>query len=78
MKKLTILSVAFLAISFASCKKDRTCSCTTTHTSTAYADETLSEEITLKKTSKGRAKRSCVKETWTSANDVKTTDCKLK
>ena len=27
MKKLSILSIAFLAISFASCKKDYTCTC---------------------------------------------------
>jgi hypothetical protein len=28
MKKITVLAVALLAISFASCKKERTCSCT--------------------------------------------------
>lgn len=31
MKKITVLAVAALAISFASCKKDRTCTCTTTY-----------------------------------------------
>ena len=30
MKKITLLAVAFVAISFASCKKDRVCTCTTT------------------------------------------------
>jgi len=30
MKKITLLAVAALAISFASCKKDRECECTTT------------------------------------------------
>lgn len=30
MKKMTLLAVAALAISFASCKKDYTCECTTT------------------------------------------------
>lgn len=30
MKKITLFAVATLAISFASCKKDRTCTCTTT------------------------------------------------
>ncbi|MES2762172.1 MAG: hypothetical protein V4677_08195 [Bacteroidota bacterium] len=29
MKKLSILSIACLAISFASCKKDYTCTCST-------------------------------------------------
>ncbi len=28
MKKITLLAVAFIAISFASCKKDRVCTCT--------------------------------------------------
>lgn len=32
MKKITLLAVAFVAISFASCKKDRTCTCTTSGT----------------------------------------------
>jgi hypothetical protein len=27
MKKITLLAVAFVAISFASCKKDRVCTC---------------------------------------------------
>ena len=30
MKKITILSIAIIALSFASCKKDRTCTCSTT------------------------------------------------
>ena len=38
MKKITLLAVAFLAISFASCKKTHVCSCsnngTTTYTTT--------------------------------------------
>jgi len=32
MKKLSILSIAFVAISFASCKKDYTCTCSTSVT----------------------------------------------
>ncbi len=31
MKKITLLAVAFVAISFASCKKDRVCTCTETN-----------------------------------------------
>lgn len=30
MKKITLLAIAALTISFASCKKDRTCECTST------------------------------------------------
>jgi hypothetical protein len=33
MKKITLFAVAFVAITFASCKKDRVCTCTTTPTS---------------------------------------------
>jgi hypothetical protein len=32
MKKLAILSIAFVAVSFASCKKDYTCTCTSSGT----------------------------------------------
>jgi hypothetical protein len=32
MKKITLLAIAALAISFASCKKDYTCTCTTSYT----------------------------------------------
>ncbi len=33
MKKITLIAIAFVSLSIASCKKDRTCSCTTTITS---------------------------------------------
>lgn len=35
MKKMTLLAVAFVAVSFASCKKDYTCTCTSSGSSTA-------------------------------------------
>ena len=41
MKKITLLAVAFIAISFASCKKDRVCTCTDVDggiTETTYFD----------------------------------------
>ncbi|MCA6435228.1 MAG: hypothetical protein ACK5QC_10860 [Bacteroidota bacterium] len=56
MKKITILAVALVAISFASCKKDRTCSCTTTSTPPTGAAFTSTEEVTIKKVTKGQAK----------------------
>ena len=34
MKKITIIAVALIAVSFASCKKAKTCSCSTTYTKT--------------------------------------------
>lgn len=52
MKKITLLAVAVVAISFASCKKDRTCSCTTTNTPPVGAATTWSEDVTVKKAKK--------------------------
>ena len=52
MKKITILAVAALAISFASCKKDRTCTCTYTTTPAGGAAYTSTDEITIKKAKK--------------------------
>lgn len=41
MKKITILAVAALAISFASCKKDRTCECTQTSNGVTIVSSTV-------------------------------------
>lgn len=80
MKKLTILSVAFLALSLASCKKDHTCTCTTS--STAPGSTSSTSEYTIVKAKKGDAKKKCVKTTndnVTFAGTYTTTrDCKLK
>ena len=59
MKKLTLFAVAALAISFASCKKDRTCTCTITPVSstdngvtqtigTSYTDVSKITKVTKK------------------------------
>jgi hypothetical protein len=41
MKKITLLAATLVAITFASCKKDRVCTCTTTPVvGTAYTEET--------------------------------------
>ncbi len=54
MKKITLLAVAFVAISFASCKKDYTCTCSyTSGTSTA------SSNVTYTKVKKKDAQKSC-------------------
>ena len=47
MKKLTILAVATLAISFASCKKDQTCTCT--ETGSGYVIVTTTKAKSTKK-----------------------------
>ncbi len=78
MKKLTILALAGLAISFASCKKDKTCTCTYTSTSSPTAQTVT---ITMKKVKKKDAKDACQKTTWsnTTASGASsgTADCKL-
>jgi hypothetical protein len=76
MKKLSILSIAFLALSFASCKKDYTCSCS--NTSTVVGSTTTTTEVTFVKARKADAKRACVKQTYTDSGNTTTHDCKLK
>lgn len=56
MKKITILAVAALAISFASCKKDYTCTCT--HAVTGGGSGTSTTVI--KGVSKSQAKANCL------------------
>jgi len=88
MKKITLIATAFLSITFASCKKDRTCSCTTTDVSTDPTGTTTnvsSEKIVLAKVSKSTARVRCLtyKNTYSytffgvTTNVVSTTDCKL-
>lgn len=56
MKKITILAIAALAISFASCKKDRTCTCTYTQTGSTSTD---TQVTTFTKVSKKAAAANC-------------------
>jgi hypothetical protein len=71
MKKITLLAVAFVALTAVSCKKDRTCTCTTTTTSTSSTSGSFSSsysgpfnstenKTTLTKVSKKTAKANCV------------------
>lgn len=90
MKKITLLAVAALAISFASCKKDRTCTCTVTpvsSTTNGVASTNLGSASTdvmvfTKVTKKGAACNSG-ESTDTYVNGASTTvtvkksDCKL-
>ena len=69
MKKITLLAVAFVAISFASCKKYRTCECT--YTDASGAKQTISATSTTKMTKKD-AKTQCEKD---NSGDI---SCKLK
>jgi hypothetical protein len=76
MKKLTILSIAFIAISLVSCKKDYVCSCT--NTSSVAGSTSTTSEVTYVGAKKSDAKRACVKETFTTGSATTTKDCKLK
>ncbi|MBI3520834.1 MAG: hypothetical protein HY062_15965 [Bacteroidetes bacterium] len=88
MKKITLLAVAFTALTFASCKKDRTCTCKTTTTSeiTNYTGGgsstgsnfgTTEDKTVMTKVSKKTAKTNCVSNentnTDTEINYTKTT-----
>lgn len=55
MKKISIIAIAALAMSFASCKKDYTCKCTNTPT----GGTSSSYSVILKGVSKGTAKTAC-------------------
>lgn len=60
MKKITILAVALLAISFASCKKEYTCACTTTLSYTGGKDDYKDDaQAYSKKMSKKTAEAAC-------------------
>lgn len=93
MKKITILAFVAMAISFVSCKKDRTCTCTITQTSSTDngMPQTLNAPVTevvklTKVTKKGAACNSGERTTtdsYISGNTNHTTvsveksDCKL-
>lgn len=82
MKKITLILSVVAVASLASCKKDRVCTCTSSSNAPATSGYTTShtDEITMKKVSKGTAKRACVKTETTSNGSTYTTtnDCKLK
>jgi len=75
MKKLLLFVAVVTAFSFASCKKDHTCTCTT-----AYADGSASdtEVYTVIDARKGDAKKRCIDHTTGTGTDMQTTTCELK
>lgn len=80
MKKLTFLSAAALvALSLVSCKKDHTCTCTSS--STAPGSKSTTTEYTILDAKKADAKRACVKTSTDYAMGgntyTNTRDCKL-
>ena len=90
MKKITLIAVAFIAVSFASCSKAKTCSCTTTkNTTTTFSggstttSSTSSDVTSYDKLSSGDLNVLCPKTTTDTYNTgsnqshVNTTTCTL-
>lgn len=82
MKKIFLL-LSVVALTATSCKKDRTCVCTTTNDAPTVAgySSTSTTETTMNKVSKRSAKDACVKTTRATTSGViitTTEDCKLK
>jgi len=79
MKKVLLIA-AVASLAMVSCKKDRTCECTSSSTIPGSTSETT--KYTVYDVSKGTAKRACVKTTqeFTSGGTtyISTDDCKLK
>lgn len=63
------------AISLASCKKDRTCTCTSS--STVPGSVTSTQVYTITEAKKSDAKKICITSTSTSGGYTYTDDCKL-
>lgn len=85
MKKITLFAFAVVALSLASCKKDRTCECTYTQNGTTNVTS-HTETTTYTKMKKSDAKYMCTKNnsTYVTTNPSGSTsssyldDCKLK
>ncbi len=83
MKKITLIAVAFIAVSFASCSKAKTCTCTTTQTYNGNAYGNTGTDVTsMDAVSSGDANVVCPKtdvstQTTSSGTYVSTKACTL-
>lgn len=75
MKKVLFIAI-IAAASLASCKKDRTCTCT--QTSTQPGSTSTTNVYTIIKATKGDAKKACINSTQTSGGYTTTNTCSLK
>lgn len=79
MKKITILAVAVVAISAASCRKERTCECTVI---SGTSSATITYKADNQKKTYFRKETLCYKytetETYAGVSTVTEYDCKLK
>lgn len=75
MKKLLLFAAIAASTMFASCKKDRVCSCTYS----GSGGSATTEEITYTKASKRDARANCLSYKYVAPGGATTTrDCKLK
>jgi len=72
MKKLLLFVAVVSAFSFASCKKDRTCTCTYSNGTQSF---TFVEVFT--KAKKSDAKKQCIDQTTVNGGVTETVTCKL-
>ena len=75
MKKLLLLFAVVAAFSFASCKKDRVCTCTSTHNGVT---DPIPSVTTYTKSTKGAARANCLSFTSTDNGVAIVTTCSLK
>ena len=83
MKKIILLSVAVAAFSLSSCRKDRTCTCTTTDISSGTTDVSSTVQLVGHATSREAKKESncySTQSTITESGNTtsETRDCTLK
>ena len=69
MKKIFLFVAVVSAFSFASCKKDRVCTCT---------EDGYTSVVTYTKARKGDARSQCLSYSWVDAGVTKTRTCSLK
>ena len=76
MKKLLLCVAVVSAFSFASCKKDRTCTCVWTSTEPGYVSTT--DVQTFTKAKKGDARAACSSVSFVESTYTTTRTCELK
>ena len=76
MKKVLLFGAVVAAFTFASCAKDRTCTCTTTNT--APGSVATADVVTFTKAHKGDARYNRMDFTQTVGRYTETTTCTLK
>lgn len=77
MKKVLLFVAVVVAVSFASCKKDRVCSCTSVDSYTGGGSDSYSYVTTYTEAKKGDARAACLSSTSTYVGGTNTTTCSL-